>query len=62
MAKKLEIKLVRSTICTPEWMRVVVRTLGLKKLNSVKKLPDTPATWGQINQVPHLLSVKSIED
>jgi large subunit ribosomal protein L30 len=62
MAKKLEIKLVRSTICTPEWMRVVVRTLGLKKMNQVTRLPDTPATWGQIKQVPHLLSVKSVEE
>jgi large subunit ribosomal protein L30 len=61
MAKKLEIKLVRSIICTPEWMRTVVRTLGLKKLNSKVLQPDTPTTWGQINRVPHLLSVKAVE-
>jgi large subunit ribosomal protein L30 len=61
MAKKLEIKLVKSVICCPEWMRVVVRTLGLRKLNSSTVLPDTPATWGQIKRVPHLLSVKAVE-
>ena len=61
MAKKLEIKLVKSIICTPEWMRVVVRTLGLGKLNSKVVQPDTPATWGQIKLVPHLLAVKAVE-
>jgi large subunit ribosomal protein L30 len=61
MAKKLEITLVKSIICTPEWMRVVVRTLGLGKLNSKVVQPDTPTTWGQIKRVPHLLAVKAFE-
>lgn len=61
MAKKLEIQLVKSVICCPEWMRTVVRTLGLRKLNGKTLLPDTPATWGQIKQIPHLLSVKVVE-
>ncbi len=61
MAKKLEIKLVKSVICCPQWMRTVVRTLGLGKLNSKVLQPDTPATWGQIKRVPHLLAVKPVE-
>lgn len=61
MAKKLEIKLVKSVICCPRWMRTVVRTLGLRKLNATVVQPDSPTTWGQINRVPHLLSVKVVE-
>ena len=30
---KIKIKLVRSPICTPEKHKVIVRALGLKKLN-----------------------------
>ena len=61
MAKKLEIQLVKSVICTPRWQRTVVQTLGLRKINGKVLHPDTPVTWGQIKQIPHLLSVKVVE-
>ena len=38
----IRIKLVRSTICAPEKHKVIVRSLGLKKLNRVVQKPDTP--------------------
>ena len=61
MAKKIEVELVRSTIGTPEWMRVIVRTMGLNKLRSKKVHQDNPAVRGMIKKVPHLVSVKEIE-
>ncbi|MBY0369052.1 50S ribosomal protein L30 [bacterium] len=61
MAKKLELQLVRSTICTPQWMRVIVRTLALKKMQQKKIVSDTPAIRGMVARVPHLVSMKEIE-
>ena len=55
--KKIEVKLVRSVIGTPEWMRVIVRTLGLKKMNQVKVFNDNKAIRGMVAKVPHLVSI-----
>lgn len=58
MAKgTIRIKLVRSTICTPEKHKKIVRALGLKKLNQVVERPDTPAFRGMVAKIPHLLTV-----
>lgn len=54
---KIKIKLVRSTICTPEKHKKVVRALGLRKLNQVVEKPDTPAFRGMAAKIPHLLTV-----
>jgi large subunit ribosomal protein L30 len=56
-AKMIKIKLVRSTICTPENQKVMVRSLGLRKLNQVVEKPDTPAFRGFVKKVPHLLAL-----
>lgn len=61
MAKKLELKLVRSTNGTPEWMRVIVRTLALRRLHKVKVVGDTAAIRGMVAKVPHLVSMKEVE-
>lgn len=52
---KIRIKLVGSPICTPEKHKVIVRALGLKKLNQVVERPDTPGFRGMVAKVPHLL-------
>jgi large subunit ribosomal protein L30 len=57
MAGTIKIKLIRSTICTPEMHKKIVRSLGLKKLNRVVERPDTPAFRGMVNKVPHLLAI-----
>ncbi len=62
MAKKLELELVRSTIGTPEWMRVIVRTLALRKLRQKKIVGDTGAIRGMVKKVSHLVSMKEIEE
>ncbi len=53
--KTIKIKLVKSTICTPETHKTIVRSLGLKKINQVVERPDTPSFRGFVKKVPHLL-------
>jgi large subunit ribosomal protein L30 len=58
MSGILLIKLTKSVIGRPEKHRKVVKSLGLKKLNQVKELPDTPSTRGMINTVSHLVTAE----
>jgi large subunit ribosomal protein L30 len=53
----IKIKLVRSPICTPEKHKLVVKGLGLRKVNQVVERPDTAVFRGMVNKVPHLLAV-----
>jgi len=53
--KKIKVKLVRSLIGTKESHRATVRGLGLRRLNSVSELEDTPAVRGMINKVSYLV-------
>ncbi|HET9643884.1 MAG TPA: 50S ribosomal protein L30 [Burkholderiaceae bacterium] len=55
--KTLTVKLVRSPIGTKESHRETVRGLGLRKLNSVRELEDTPAVRGMINKISYLVQV-----
>jgi len=57
MEGKIKIKLVRSPICTPEKDKVIVRSLGLRKLNQIVERPDTPGFRGMVKKIPHLLAV-----
>ena len=56
-AGKIRIKLIGSPICTPEKHKVIVRALGLRKMNQVVERPDTPAFRGFVKKVPHLLAL-----
>jgi large subunit ribosomal protein L30 len=53
----IKIKLVRSPIGSPEKHKVIVRALGLKKMNQVVERPDTPSFRGMVAKIPHLLSI-----
>ena len=55
--KKVKVKLVRSIAGTRHSHRATVRGLGLRKLNSVSVLEDTPAVRGMINKVAYLVQV-----
>jgi large subunit ribosomal protein L30 len=57
---KIKIKLVRSTICTPQKHKDIVKSLGLHKINRVVERPDTPGFRGMVKKVPHLLEI--VED
>jgi large subunit ribosomal protein L30 len=54
---KIKIKLVKSPICTPEKHKVIVRSLGLKRINQVVERPDNPSFRGMVAKVPHLLQI-----
>lgn len=53
----VKIQLVRSVISTNKSQHATVRGLGLRKLNSVSVLKDTPAVRGMIFKVKHLVKV-----
>jgi large subunit ribosomal protein L30 len=56
-AKTVKVQLVRSVIGCKSDHRATVRGLGLRKLNSVSELQDTPAVRGMINKVDYLVRV-----
>jgi len=58
--KKVELELVRSVIGTPEWMRVIVRTLALRKTRDKVIHPDNGAIRGMVKKVSHLVSLKEL--
>jgi large subunit ribosomal protein L30 len=55
--KTLKVKLVRSVAGCDVSHRATVAGLGLRRLNSVRELEDTPAVRGMINKVPYLVKV-----
>ena len=54
---KIKIQYYRSAICTPGKHKVVVRSLGLTKLNQIVERPDTADIRGMVAKVPHLLRI-----
>lgn len=59
MAKTVKVTLVKGLIGTRETHRATVRGLGLRGINSVSELEDTPAVRGMINKVTYLVKVIS---
>ncbi|CAM8665504.1 RpmD Ribosomal protein L30/L7E [Oxalobacteraceae bacterium] len=57
MANTIKVKLVKGLIGTRESHRATVRGLGLRRVNSVSELEDTPAVRGMINKVSYLVKV-----
>lgn len=55
--KGLSITLARSPIGTPYRHRLVLRGLGLRKVNHTVMRPDTPQVRGMIDKVSYLLEV-----
>jgi len=53
--KKIKVTLVKSLIGTKQSHRATVRGLGLRRLNSIAELEDTPAVRGMINKVAYLV-------
>ena len=56
-SEKIQIKLVKSLIGTPETQRRVVRGLGLTKKNQVVEHSSTPTILGMVNKVSHLVEI-----
>lgn len=57
--KTIKIQLVKGLIGTRETHRATVRGLGLRRVNSISELQDTPSIRGMINKVSYLVKVVS---
>ena len=57
MSNQITVKLVKSLIGTQKSHRDTVRGLGLRKLNSVSTMEDTPAVRGMIRKVQYLVQI-----
>ena len=56
--KTVKVTLVKSPIGFKDNQEVVIRGLGLRKLNTSVELKDTPAIRGMIHKVRHLVEVE----
>ena len=54
---KIKVQYYRSAIGFTVHQKLVVKGLGLSKLNSTRELSDTPAIRGMIAKVPHLVRI-----
>jgi large subunit ribosomal protein L30 len=55
--KTIKVKLVKSPIGCKQSHRDTVRGLGLRRVNSVRELQDTPAVRGMVNKIAYLVLV-----
>ncbi|PYS39953.1 MAG: 50S ribosomal protein L30 [Acidobacteria bacterium] len=56
-AGKLRIQYYRSAIGFTEGQKLIVKGLGLRKLNAIREAEDTPAIRGMVAKVPHLVRI-----
>ena len=53
----LKIQYFHSVIAAPKKHRLVIKSLGFKRLNQIIERVDTPAVRGMVAQVPHLVRI-----
>jgi large subunit ribosomal protein L30 len=53
----IRIRYVRSAIGRSKHQKLVVRGLGLRKLNQVVERPDTRQIRGMVAKIPHLVQI-----
>lgn len=56
-AAEIRIRYVRSAIGAPQKHKMVVKSLGLRRLHQVVTRVDTPAVRGMVAQIPHLVQI-----
>ncbi len=54
---KIKVQWYRSAIAAPEKHKVIVRSLGLTKLNQIVVRPDNDSVRGMVAKIPHLLRI-----
>jgi len=57
--KKIKVRLLKSTNTVKRSHRATVRGLGLKRIDQVVELIDTPAVRGMIDKVNYLVRIDS---
>jgi large subunit ribosomal protein L30 len=55
--KAIQLKYVRSKICTPVKHKLVIKGLGFTRLYQVIEREDTPSIRGMVAKVPHLVEI-----
>ena len=55
----IKVKMIGSVIGCPDKQRATVRGLGLRRMNHVVELVDTPEVRGMINRVSYLVKVEA---
>ena len=55
---KINVRLVRSMIGRPEKQRLVLRGMGLTRMQKKVQLPDTPQICGMLDKVKHLVHIE----
>ena len=53
----IKIRQVRSGIGSPQKLKLVLKGLGLRKLQRIVERPDNPGIRGMIAKVPHLVEI-----
>jgi large subunit ribosomal protein L30 len=56
---KIKLRLLKSTNTVKRRHRATVRGLGLKRIDQVVELVDTPAVRGMINRVAYLVRIEA---
>ena len=54
---KIQIKWVRSAICTPVKHKLVVKGLGFTRLNQIVERVDNDSVRGMVKAIPHLVRI-----
>jgi len=57
--KKIKVRLVKSITGCRQSHRDTVRGLGLRRINHVVELTDTPAVRGMVNKVNYLVRIEA---
>ena len=60
-SNKIAVKLVKSKYGRKKGHLECVKGLGLRKMNHVVELEDTPCVRGMINKVSYLLEVEEVQ-
>ena len=58
---KLKVRQIRSVIGVPNPLRLVVKGLGLRGLNTEVTVANTPSFRGMVKKVLHLVQVQEVE-
>ncbi|MHB1133407.1 MAG: 50S ribosomal protein L30 [Chloroflexota bacterium] len=62
MESKVRITLVRSGIGHPEYQKLTLRSLGLRRLHKTVEMKDNPSVRGMIKTVSHLVEVSEVKE
>ncbi len=60
-AGTVRIQYVRSAIGTPPKHKLIIKSLGFKRLSQIVTRVDSPAVRGMVAQVPHLVRILDSE-